>query len=232
MSCGTGAELFNGIDSTSHSRMKFLSGSASTDIVLTDRTFFTRIVSYPIVEEWRPDGRVDDRRGNLIFEWRCTSVYHLGSLWYDGPKYSIIPQNSPVSFENVLNLFVLCWKPGKKWPFKIIIALTLWFISQQRSSVSTVMRSLLTSAWLYPLSRNLSLRMLAWDLKVEMSVQFLRKRRNWLLGTKLSHDLWWQLSVGINPFLSVALKWVLNINCCSDLSITRSRKLILEGLDW
>lgn len=127
-----------------------------------------------------------------------------------------------IIINNSFDLFVLNWEGCKERPFKIIIFLLLGFIYQERTPVH------IAHSFYFPIEIHIQETYISEPVPVDGNLgcqyNFRRKRNNWLCGTELNHDLWWQLSVGINPLQSVGLKYVLITNCWLVIPISSSRK--------
>lgn len=157
-------------------------------------------------------------------EGRDGGFITLGAIWpcRDGAPLNIIlasSGNDPPRMLSCLKtsqcfftmlLICLCWVE------KDVIIAHLNFSSGSffGFTSSKVFLSIFMALWIsksrlalsYPLSINFCLRTPACVINNSVSVQFLRSLRNWLRGTALNQDLWWQLVVGIKPLRSVGLK--------------------------
>lgn len=116
-----------------------------------------------------------------------------------GPKIASFLSTPPVLTNNSLNIPKLGRERCKKGKVEVLISISN-LGGQKFVSISglTVFNcSLDLSTIIPPTSKNLALRISASCRKSLSLVQFLLSLRNWLLGTDLSHDGWWQLVTSI-----------------------------------
>lgn len=143
-------------------------------------TLFTRIISLPFIEKGRADRGID-------YIWRRNSPkcnLSIACSCIKGRNTLLLVTTFQCLFSIVLiSLCCICGgRSDNKEPLSIFK--TSWYYEN-------------TDVGSYPLSINLLVKVEACSLMISVSVQFLWSLINWLCGTALSHDWWWQLSTGI-----------------------------------